>query len=388
MPDKTKHADTHATRVATAIIEQLRAGTAPWQKPWTESHDPVAPVNGATGRPYRGGNCVYLWSEQNAHGYADNRWMTYKQAVAMGAQVRRGEHGTAIEYWQREMREAVKDAAGKPLKGPDGHQQYRDVKLQRPRVFHATVFNAAQIDGLPPREAKPVQNEWQRQERAEGILRESGAVIHHGGDRAFYSPVTDSITLPARDQFDASDKYYATALHELGHWTGHPSRLDRDLSGGFGSELYAREELRAEISSLMVGDRLGIGHDPGQHVAYVQSWIKALENDPREIFRAAADAERISDYVMQFDHELAHEAAHDQVPIKEHEPTPEESARWHKDEWRIDPALHASADPVMGTLGGQLWQEERAEPEAVAEPAAVQHAEPDEDMEEDDGMEM
>ncbi|WP_256562624.1 zincin-like metallopeptidase domain-containing protein, partial [Pseudomonas sp. HMSC066A08] len=114
---------------------------------------------------------------------------------------------------------------------------------------------------------------------------------------------TDSITLPERNQFPTADNYYATALHELGHWTGHPSRLDRDLAHPFGSEGYAREELRAEIASLMLGERLEIGHDPGQHAAYVGSWIKALKEDPKEIFRAASDAERISGYVMDFEQE-------------------------------------------------------------------------------------
>ena len=115
------------------------------------------------------------------------------------------------------------------------------------------------------------------------------AIVHSTG-----WPMT-SITLPERDQFASADGYYATALHEVGHATGHPSRLNRqDLGHPFGSEAYAREELRAEIASLMLGEQLGIGHDPGQHSAYVASWIRALENDPREIFRAAADAEKIT----------------------------------------------------------------------------------------------
>lgn len=111
----------------------------------------------------------------------------------------------------------------------------------------------------------------------------------------------DSITMPERGQFPSADNYYATALHELGHWTGHPSRLDRDLSNPFGSEGYAKEELRAEISSMILGNELGIGHDPGQHVAYVGSWIKVLQEDPLEIFRAAADAEKIQAFVLAFE---------------------------------------------------------------------------------------
>ena len=136
----------------------------------------------------------------------------------------------------------------------------------------------------------------------------SGARISHSaGDRAFYRPSTDSITLPEKSQFESADRYYATALHELGHWTGHPSRLDRDLAHPFGSEGYAKEELRAEISSMIVGDELGIGHDPEQHAAYVGSWIKALQDDPLEIFRASSDAEKIHDYVLAFEQKQVQE---------------------------------------------------------------------------------
>src|SRR5690606_5247683 len=179
---------------------------------------------------------------------------------------------------------------------------------ERPRVFTAVVFNAQQIDGLPPLEAKPVGPEPERHVRAEAILANSGAKIAHvEGNRAFYRPSTDSITLPARNQFGTADAYYATALHELGHWTGHPSRLDRDLSHPFGSEGYAKEELRAEIASMILGDELGIGHDPGQHAAYVGSWIKVLQDEPLEVFRAAADAEKIRDYVLAFEQKQVQE---------------------------------------------------------------------------------
>ncbi|MBW9878691.1 DNA primase, partial [Escherichia coli] len=140
---------------------------------------------------------------------------------------------------------------------------------------------------------------WNSIERAESILEASGAKISHDQvDRAFYRMSTDSIHLPQQASFPSADRYYATALHELSHWTGHASRLDRDLSHPFGSEGYAREELRAEIASMIIGDELGIGHDPSQHVAYVKSWIKALQDDPLEIFRAAADAEKIQGFVL------------------------------------------------------------------------------------------
>lgn len=181
------------------------------------------------------------------------------------------------------------------------------VQLERPKVFIASVFNAEQIDGLPPMAVRQDKS-WNSIERAESILEASGAKISHDQvDRAFYRMSTDSIHLPQQAAFPSADRYYATALHELGHWTGHASRLDRDLAHPFGSEGYAKEELRAEIASMIMGDELGIGHDPSQHVAYVKSWIKALQDDPLEIFRAAADAEKIQGFVLGLEQQRTQE---------------------------------------------------------------------------------
>lgn len=298
----------YAEEVAAKIIEQLEQGTAPWQKPWKPGELSL-PYNAATGKEYRGINSMWLAMQ----GHGDPRWMTYNQAGEAGAQVRKGAKGTKIVYWKTHDEERAKDEGGKPIIGDDGKPKMIRVALERPRAFHAVVFNAEQIDGLPPLEPKIIAPEPERHARAEAILASSGANIQHvAGNRAFYRPSTDSITLPERRQFQSADGYYATALHELGHWTGHPSRLDRDLAHPFGSEGYAREELRAEISSLMVGERLELGHDPGQHAAYVGSWVKSLKEDPREIFRAAADAEKIAAYVMAFEQEQVREQTQEQ----------------------------------------------------------------------------
>ena len=173
---------------------------------------------------------------------------------------------------------------------------------------------------LPPIQRK--QQTWYPIERAEGILATCGVAIHYnGGGRAFYRPLTDSIHLPDKGQFPNAENFYATALHELGHSTGHPDRLNRDLSHPFGSEGYAKEELRAEIASMILGDELGIGHDPSQHAAYVGSWIKALKDDPLEIFRAAADAEKIQHYVLGIEQKQVQEHATQQDPedLEEHQ---------------------------------------------------------------------
>ncbi len=281
--------------VAEKLIEQLKAGTAPWQKPWMPGEFGSMPMNPTTGNRYKGVNSIQLMMQ----GCSDPRWMTYNQALDQGAQVRKGEKSTMIQYWKF-SEERIKKENGKPVLDEKGNKVKETVKLERPKCFHAYVFNAEQIDGLPAITRK--EQTWDAVERAEHILQASGArITHAAGDRAFYRPSTDSITMPERGQFALADNYYATALHELGHWTGHPSRLDRDLSNPFGSEGYAKEELRAEISSMILGNELGIGHDPGQHVAYVGSWIKVLQEDPLEIFRAAADAEKIQAFVLAFE---------------------------------------------------------------------------------------
>lgn len=289
----------YAREVADAIIEQLRKGTAPWMKPWKAGEGRFMPHNPTTGKDYRGINALWLMSQAQARGYADSRWMTFNQARDQGACVRKGEKGTRIQFWRWSGDEPVMDeATGKPKTDERGEVVRQRVQYERPRVFTATVFNAAQIDGLPPPEKRQPLPDWERQERAEHMLKASGAEIRHiPGDVAFYRLAGDYIALPERSQFPSADGYYATALHELAHWTGHETRLAREFLTTFGTEEYAREELRAEIASLMLGDQLGIGHDPSQHIAYVGNWIKKLQEDPREIFRAAADAEKIASYL-------------------------------------------------------------------------------------------
>lgn len=293
-------------QVAELLIARMKEGTAPWQKPW-KAGDPFLfmPMNPTTGKRYKGINAMYLM----ARGYTDQRWLTYNQAQAMGAQVRKGESGTGIQYWKFSEEQVKRDAAGKPIKDEKTGEFVKvTVMLERPRVFFATVFNAEQIDGMPPLQPVARDQTWTPVERAEQILKASGAAIHHSEqDRAFYRPSTDKIHMPEKHLFPSADNYYATALHELGHWTGHESRLGRDLANPFGSEAYAREELRAEIASMILGNELGIGHDPDQHASYVKSWIKVLEEDPMEIFRAAADAEKIHGFVMAFEQQQTQE---------------------------------------------------------------------------------
>ena len=288
-----------AEKAAEKMIEQLRKGVAPWQKGWDKPEgSDLPPYNPVTGTRYRGLNSFVLSSECTERGYSDPRWTTYRGAKKAGAQVRKGEKGVGVEYWKfptREQEERVRTAIAA---GEDP---------EKLRIIHRTytVFNAEQIDGLGALEgALEEVNRWEACERAEALLRASGARIEHrGGNRAFYRPSEDLIVLPKQQQFHSPEAYYSTALHELGHWTGHASRLDRSelMKGAFGSPEYAKEELRAEMTSVTVNGMLRLPHDPDSHAAYVGSWIKALEEDPNELRYAARDAGRMSDYILQFD---------------------------------------------------------------------------------------
>lgn len=291
------------------IIEQLEAGTAPWQKPWDAKEGNLhLPYNPTSGKPYRGANSLYLTAVGLDKGYNDPRWATYKQAAEQGWQVRKGEKGALVEYWKFSEDRLAVDEQGRPVLDEAGRQKVETVMLEKPKVFRAVVFNAAQMDNVPELAKGPRMYEWDPIEKAEGILAASGAKIYHDqNDRAFYSPSRDEIHMPGKDQFKDQAAYYSTALHELGHWTGHESRMGRELGNSFGSVEYAKEELRAELSSYFMADRLGVPHEPGQHAAYVKSWIKVLQEDKNEIFRAARDAEKITDYVIDIERQRERE---------------------------------------------------------------------------------
>ena len=294
--------DEYHRKFADAIIEQIRQGTAPWQKPWAPG-ERVMPMNVDTDRSYRGGNSLHLASVQQEMGYGDVRWGTYRQIQARGGQVRKGERGTILSF-QDKKRIAVTDERGRPRRDAEGKKVYRYEKLKAPFVRQYTVFNAEQADGLPERSNPTPEPLWKVHQEAERVMEDVGVPVRHvQGDRAYYHMKRDEIVLPERGQFPSANHYYQTALHELGHSTGHKDRMNREtliegIDGGFGSPQYAREELRAEISAMMTGERVGVGHDPSRGAAYVEGWIQALEEDPREIRRAAADAQKISDFVL------------------------------------------------------------------------------------------
>ena len=276
--------------VTNRILEDLERGVRPWLKPWSASN-----VGGSilprrhNGIPYQGVNVLLLWSEAMSRGYTATIWMTFRQALELGAHVRKGQTGTLVVFADRITRKED---------GENGESVERSI----PYLKSYTVFNVEQIDGLPPhylaQPPAPLPVET-RHARAEDFIAATRAVIRFGGDRAFYAPAFDVIQLPPLPAFRDAESYYSTALHELTHWTGHPSRCVRELNGHrFGSESYAFEELVAELGSAFLCAELGITPEVrDDHAAYLASWLAVLKQDKRAIFAAASQAQRAADHL-------------------------------------------------------------------------------------------
>jgi antirestriction protein ArdC len=275
----------YTKEIATQIIELLTTNTAPWVKPWSASElCMMSPYNPTTNKNYTGINFINLFAKTMSTG--DARWLTYKQASTLGGQVKKGSKATTIQYWKFEETKTIK---GKKI----------TVELERPRVFYAKVFNGSQIENLPAiDEVEEKPSTFKDNSTLEEILIKSNATINHGGDRAFYMPSHDFINLPKKESFTKESEYYSTALHELSHWTGHESRLNRDMSGGKKSLAYALEELNAEIGSFMFCASYGIEFNPTAHISYIKSWVQALEDTPKAIFKASSNANKIKNFIL------------------------------------------------------------------------------------------
>ncbi|ODA93248.1 antirepressor [Mesorhizobium sp. SEMIA 3007] len=277
------------------IIAELERGTVPWVKPWGSAKSDLGlPSNAATGRRYSGINILILWGAVIERSYPGQNWLTFRQALALGGNVRKGERGTTIVHADRFVPKGEQERAK-----ADGDEPQAVPFLKR-----FTVFNVAQCDGLPKHlygNAEPLP-ERQIVPQAEALIRASGADFRIGGDRAFYMPGSDTIQVPPQPAFFQQIDYYRTCFHELGHWTGHPARLARDLSGAFGSKTYAREELVAEITAAFVCSTLGI-EPTVRHADYIGTWLKVLREDNRAIFRAASLASKAADFLLGFNAE-------------------------------------------------------------------------------------
>lgn len=276
--------------VTSRIVAELEAGRIPWVQPWGQAGTgPALPRNALTVRNYSGVNVLILWGAVIAEVYPSQSWLTFKQARDAGGAVRKGERGTTVVYADRFTPEAEKERA----------RQTGDEAKAVPFLKRFTVFNVAQCEGLRPGLAADPAPLPERQivPVAEAMIAASGVDFRIGGGRAFYLPSHDFVQVPPQPAFFEQINYYRTCLHELTHATGHASRLGRDLTNGFGSKDYAREELIAEMGSAFLCAALGI-EPTVRHADYLGSWLAVLREDNRAIFRAARAASRAADWLL------------------------------------------------------------------------------------------
>ena len=286
MEDKPRF-DVYA-RITERIVADLEKGVRPWMRPWHSANAQgcvTRPLR-HNGLPYSGVNVLLLWSEAVVRGFASPTWMTFRQAIALGGAVRKGETGSLVVFASR-FTTTDRDAAGD------------EVDREIPFLKAYKVFNVAQIDGLPKPDyttAAPARDPVERVAHADRFFANTGAAIRHGGDRAYYAPATDHIQMPPFETFRDAASYVSVLSHETTHWTAGPNRVDRDLSRyGKDRSERAREELIAELGSCFLCADLDIAPElepRPDHASYIESWLKVLADDKRAIFQAAAHAQR------------------------------------------------------------------------------------------------
>jgi antirestriction protein ArdC len=284
--------------ITNRIIAELEKGSIPWRKDWGSASSSGAPINKLTQKRYRGINFVSLLCS----GYGSNEWLTYKQALELGGQVRRGEQGTPIVFWST-WQKAKDSTTG------DDSDSSDESSDKGPRGFlkQYHVFNLAQIDGLTAELPfdRPVFDAIESAEAiASAYLANNGPSLSHGGGRAYYAPRLDAVQMPDRSDFHSAHGYYSTLFHEFSHSTGHASRLDRKgitEAITFGSEKYAAEELLAEFGASFLCAEAGISNDRliENQAAYVANWLNVLKGDSRLAIYAAQRAQKASDYILQ-----------------------------------------------------------------------------------------
>lgn len=285
-----------------SFIDCLKKDTIPWHRSWSAKQ---RPFNAVTNTTYRGVNSLWLSYNQFAREFDDPRWCTFKQAQTQGWKIKPGSKGTRVEFWSlydTEEKRKLTQREAKQLSDELTLEEFKNRVKPISNVY--TVFNGEQIDGIPKYEEKTYElNTEELLQKRDTLLKNMNVDFSEGGDKAFYNPSRDRITLPEMNRFETEYDYMATLLHEAGHATGHISRLNRDMTGVFGSPKYAKEELRAEIASAFTAQELGLDYEQNEHMenheAYVQNWIDVLENEPNELFAAIKDAEKISDYLIE-----------------------------------------------------------------------------------------
>jgi len=281
-------------RVTQKIVADLEQGVRPWQKPWDSEKAIgriVRPLR-HNGEAYNGVNILLLWGSAIENGYQSPTWMTFKQASDYGGHVRKGQKSSLVVY------------ADKIVKTEENATTGEDMEKVIPFLKGYSVFNAEQIEGLPEKflfqpEPKPEGGSIRRVATVETFVQQTGAVIRHGGDRAYYAMHTDHVQMPPIEAFTDAESYYATITHELTHWTKHPTRLDRSFGRKvWGDEGYAKEELVAELGSAFLCADLGITPETrADHAAYIDNWLQALKNDRKLIFTAASHASKAVEFL-------------------------------------------------------------------------------------------
>ena len=285
-------------RVTDMIVKAIEEGTDSYRMPWrTSGRFSHSPINAVSQRPYRGINILVLWAIAQEAGYQSGVWATYKQWQELGAQVRKGEKSAPVVFWkffdQEEEEESSTGSKGRKI----------------PMARDYSVFNAEQVDGFTPAEEGKITTQ-ERRESAEAFFQTLGIQVQPGGNRAYYSVPGDTVHMPPFEAFKEPLFYYSVLSHETTHWSGAKDRLHRDLSGRFGSESYAMEELVAELGAAFLCAELGLPTDPRQdHAPYIASWLKVLRNDKRAIFTAAAKAQEAVDWMTKASPEKEEAAA-------------------------------------------------------------------------------
>ncbi|MCK1479463.1 DUF1738 domain-containing protein [Bradyrhizobium sp. 197] len=285
--------------ITNKIIAELEAGRVPWVQPWgtAAAKAPLAiPKSAASGRQYSGINILVLWGAAIEHGFTGQSWLTFRQALSLGGYVRKGERGTTVVYADRFV----------PIDEKRRASENGEEAQAVPFLKRFTLFNLDQCDGLPAEiaTAAPPPPPGLIEPRVEYLIKATGIDFRIGGNRAFYVPSEDYVQMPPPQAYFEPINWHRTALHELAHASGHPSRLNRDLSGSYGTRKYAFEELVAEIASAFGCASLGIVPTV-RHADYIGSWLDVLREDNRAIVRAASQASKVADYLLGFRPEAA-----------------------------------------------------------------------------------
>ncbi|MCD1636779.1 ssDNA-binding domain-containing protein [Martelella mediterranea] len=276
------------------IIAELEAGRVPWVQPWgtAAAKAPLGlPKNASTDRQYSGINVLLLWGAVIERGFSGQSWLTFRQALSLGGNVRKGERGTTVVYADRFVPEDEKRRA---------RETGKDAQAI-PFLKRFTVFNTDQCENLPDdlATAAPPVPTGLIEPRVEALIAATGIDFRIGGNRAFYVPAHDYVQVPPPQAYFEPINWHRTTLHEMGHATGHVSRLGRDFSGSFGSKKYAFEELIAEINAAFCCAALGIAPTV-RHADYIASWLEVLREDDRAIVRAASQAGKAADWLLAF----------------------------------------------------------------------------------------